>query len=165
MTARILTALCLALAISRAIAQTGPSAGEMPPDQQAYTEANKIADPEKKIAALGKLKTDFPDGVYASLADSQILSTLIQKMPEQKERIRKAAKAMFAASAARDKAASRENMFATMASRGSTATRIADQLAAADLLLKDARELRPEGRGGHARERVDRRAEGGIRQA
>jgi thiol-disulfide isomerase/thioredoxin len=138
MTARILTALCFALAISRAIAQTGPSAGEMPPDQQAYTEANKIADPEKKIAALGKLKTDFPDGVYASLADSQILSTLIQKMPEQKERIRKAAKAMFAASAARDKATSRENMFATVASRGSTATRIADQLAAADLLLKDA---------------------------
>ena len=138
MTARILTALFLALAISRAIAQTGPSAGEMPPDQQAYTEANKIADPEKKIAALGKLKADFPDGVYASLADSQILSTLIQKMPEQKERIRKAAKAMFAASAARDKAASRENMFATMASRGSTAVRIAEQLTAADLLLKDA---------------------------
>jgi hypothetical protein len=76
--------------------------------------------------------------VYASLADSQILSTLILKMPEQKERIRKAAKAMFAASAARDKAASKENMFATTASRGSTATRIADQLAAADLLLKDA---------------------------
>jgi hypothetical protein len=97
MTARILTALCFALAISPAIAQTGPSAGEMPPDQQAYTEANKIADPEKKIAALGKLKADFPDGVYASLADSQILSTLIQKMPEQKERIRKAARAMFAA--------------------------------------------------------------------
>ena len=138
MTARILTALCFALAISPAVAQTGPSAGEMPPDQQAYTEANKIADPEKKIAALGKLKADFPDGVYASLADSQILSTLIQKMPEQKERIRKAAKAMFAASAARDKAASRENMFATMASRGSTAARIADQLAAADLLLQDA---------------------------
>ena len=73
MTARILTAQRFALAVSRAIAQTGPSAGEMPPDQQAYTEANKIADPEKKIAALGKLKTDFPDGVYASLADSQIL--------------------------------------------------------------------------------------------
>ena len=155
MTARILTALCFALAISPAIAQTGPSAGEMPPDQQAYTEANKIADPEKKIAPLGKLKTDFPDGVCASLADSQILSTLIQKMPEQKEGIRKAARAMFAASAARDKAASRENRFAAMASRGSTATRIAEQLIAADRLLKDSESYCPEGCGGNARERVD----------
>jgi thiol-disulfide isomerase/thioredoxin len=144
MTARILTALCFSLAFSGANAQTTPpeearpSVRETPPDQKAYIEANKITDSEKKVATLEKLKTDFPDGVYASMADSQIFSTLIQKMPEQQERIRKAAKAMFAASAARDKAASRENMFATTASRGSTATRIADQLAAGDLLLKDA---------------------------
>ena len=74
-----------------------PAVRETPPDQKAYTEANKITDPEKKIAALEKLKTDFPDSVYAALAESPILSTLIQKMPEQKDRIRKAAKAMFAA--------------------------------------------------------------------
>lgn len=48
------------------IAEPGPSAGEMPPDQQAYTEANKIADPEKKIAPLGKLKTDFPASMRPS---------------------------------------------------------------------------------------------------
>jgi thiol-disulfide isomerase/thioredoxin len=59
-------------------------------------------------------------------------------MPEQTDRIRKAAKAMFAGSVAKDKADSKEKTFASRASRGSTATRIADQLAAADVLLKDA---------------------------
>jgi len=154
MTAGILTALCISLALSGANAQTTPTAAqppkpaagdpakppvrETPPDQQAFTEAGKIADPEMKIAALEKFKTDFPDSTYASVADSQIFSTLIQKMPEQKDRIRKAAKAMFEKSVAKDKAASKENTFATTANRGSTATRIADQLLTGDLLLKDA---------------------------
>ena len=56
-------------------------------------------------------------------------------------------------------------MFATMASRGSTATRIADQLAAADLLLKDAESYARKGVEA-MRENVwiaERR--GGIRQA
>jgi hypothetical protein len=134
MTARILTVLCLALAVSRAIAQTGPSAGEMPPDQQAYTEANKIADPEKKIAALGKLKTDFPDGVYASLADSQILSTLILKMPEQKGAFVRQP-AMFAAAAARDKAVSRKHV-RHHGQSGQHRHTHCRPIAAADLLLK-----------------------------
>jgi thiol-disulfide isomerase/thioredoxin len=157
MTARILTALCLSLALSGANAQTTPPAPPPPkpaagdeakpaapavpettPDEKAYTEAGKITDPEKKIAALEKLKTDFPGSTYLSAAASQIFSTLIQKMPEQKERIRKAAKAMFAASVAKDKATSRENRFATVASRGSTATRIADQLVTGGMLLQDA---------------------------
>src|SRR5450759_1623643 len=129
MTARTLTALCFSLALSGASAQTTPAAAQppkpaagdpakpaardKPPDQKAYPEAGKLTDPEKKIAALEKLKTDFPDSSYASIADSQIFSTLIQQMPEQKERIRKAAKAMFAQSVAKDKAASKENTFAT----------------------------------------------------
>jgi thiol-disulfide isomerase/thioredoxin len=146
MTARILTALCISLALSGVSAQTKPGSGdpakpavrETPPDQQAYVEAGKITDGEKKIAALEKFKTDFPDSTYASVADWQIFSTLIQKMPERKDRIRKAAKAMFAQSVAKDKAASRENVIVTTANRGSTATRIADQLLTGDLLLKDA---------------------------
>ena len=149
MTARVLTTLCLSLALFGANAQSTqpkPAAGdpakpavrETPPDQKAYNEASKITDNEKKIAALEKLKTDFPGSMYASIADSQIFSTLIQKMPEQKDRIRKAAKAMFAVSVAWDKIASKREMFPTMASRGSTATRIADQLATGDLLLQDA---------------------------
>src|ERR1019366_6050521 len=75
---------------------------------------------------------------YAAIAETPIFSTLIQKLPEQKDRIRKAAKVMFAKSVAWDKYASKGNTFVTMANRGSTATHIADQLAAADLLLKDA---------------------------
>jgi thiol-disulfide isomerase/thioredoxin len=154
MTARVLTALYFSLALSGASAQTTPAAAqpakpaagdaakpaarETPPDQKAYTEAGKITDPEKKIAVLEKFKTDFPDSMYVSSADSQIFSTLIQKMPERKDRIRQAAKAMFAQSVAKDKAASRESTFATTTNRGSTATRIADQLVSADILLKDA---------------------------
>jgi tetratricopeptide (TPR) repeat protein len=157
MTARILTALCLSLALCGASAQTAPpappppkpaagdeakpaapSVPEVPPDEKAYTEARAIANPEKKIVALEKLKADFPGTRYASVAGSQILSTLIQKMPERTDRIRQAAKAMFAESVAWDKAASKKNKFASSANRGSTATRIADQLATGGLLLKDA---------------------------
>src|SRR5450759_2878442 len=80
MTARMLTALCFSLALSGASAQTTPAtaqppkptagyeakpaARETPPDQKAYTDAGKIADPEKKIAALEKFQTDFPDSSY-----------------------------------------------------------------------------------------------------
>ena len=154
MTARVLTALCFSLALSGASAQTPPAAAqppkpaagdeakpaarETPPDQKAYTAASAITDPEKKIAALEKLKADFPDSRYGSIGNSQIFSTLIQKMPEQKDRIRKAAKAMFKESVAKDKAASKGNTFPTTANRGSTANRIADQLLTGDLLLKDA---------------------------
>ena len=138
MTARILTVLCFWLALSGASAQTTPAASETPPDQEAYNEATKITDPEKKIAAFERLKGEFPGSAFASSADSQIFSTLIQKLPEQKDRIRKAAKAMFAAAVAKDKAASRESVFATTANRGSAATRIADQLLIGNLLLKDA---------------------------
>ena len=140
MTARVLTALCFSLALSGAGAQTMPPAApppkpaagdaarpsvrETPPDQKAYNEATRITDPEKKIAALQKLKTDFPGSTFASVADSQIFSTLIQKMPEQTDRIRKAAKAMFAEAVAKDKSASKDSTFATTANRGATATRI-----------------------------------------
>jgi thiol-disulfide isomerase/thioredoxin len=138
MTARILTALCLSLTLSGASAQTTPPAPDTPPDEKAYREAGKITDPERKITALEGIKKDFPDSRYVSAANSQIFNTLIQKMPDRKERIRKAAKTMFAAAVAKDRETSKENKSATMASRGSTATRIADQLATASLLLKDA---------------------------
>ena len=138
MTARILTALCLSLALSGASAQTTTPAPDMPPDEKAYAEAGKIADPEQKIAALEKLKKDFPGSTYISGATSLIFSTLIQRMPERTDRIRKAAKAVFAVGVARDKAAAKENKVATMTSRGGIAARIADQLATAAVLLKDA---------------------------
>jgi len=163
MTARVLTALCFSLALSVASAQTTPAAAqpakpdagdaakpavrETPPEQQAYNEAMKMTDPEKKIAALEKLKTDFPHSRYAAIAGTPIFSTLIQKLPEQKDRIRKAAKAVFAQSVAWDKSVSKKNGFATTADRGNTATFIADQLATADLLLKDAESYARKGVG------------------
>ena len=66
MTARILTALCASRLPSPGhMRRPTASAAETPPDQKAYIEAMKITDPEKKIAALEKLKTDFPDSTYA----------------------------------------------------------------------------------------------------
>ena len=124
MTARILTVLFFSLAISAAIAQTEPSAAENPPDQQAYLDANKISDPEKKIAALEKLKTDFPDSIVClprRFADSE------HARPEDagtdRSAFAKRPKRCTRQSVARDKAASKENTFVTTANRGSAATR------------------------------------------
>jgi thiol-disulfide isomerase/thioredoxin len=151
MTSRFLAALGLSLALVGAYAQTTPTdpkpAGgdeakpavrETPPDQKAYTDATRITDADKKIEALEKFRKDFPDSMYASSVDSTILTTLIQKMPDQKARIKKTAQAMYAASTAKDKAASKNNTIVTMDSRGFAAGRIADQLLSGDILLKDA---------------------------
>ena len=138
MTARILTALCLSLALSGASAQTTAPAPDMPPDEKAYTAAGKIADPEKKIAALEEFEKDFPGSTYILRATSLIFSTLIQQMPDRKERIHQAAKAVFAVGVARDRTASKQNGFPTRAYSGGTAARIADQLVSGDVLLQDA---------------------------
>ncbi len=138
MTARILSALLFSVAISAAIAQTESTAAENPPDQQAYLDANKISDPEKKIAALEKLKIDFPGSTWLSLASFRILSTLVQNMPDQTDRIRKTAKTVYTEAVALDKAASRENTFVSMSKRGSAANVIAERLLLNGVLLKDA---------------------------
>jgi hypothetical protein len=101
-----------------------PAAPEVAPDLKAFNEAGKIADPEKKIQALEKWKTDYPHSAMRSAADSSILSTLIKKFPDQKDRILKQAKAMYHAADAKQK--------------GSTANNIAGQFLDAGLLLKDA---------------------------
>ncbi len=149
MAPRILTAFC-GLALSWAAAQTTPPAApvpgdnakpaerETPPDQKAYAEAMKITDAEKKIEALEKFRKEYPDSVFASSVDSTILTTLIQRMPDQTARLKKTAQAMYAASAAKDKAASKDNIVVSMAARGATANRIADQLLGGGILLKDA---------------------------
>jgi thiol-disulfide isomerase/thioredoxin len=152
MTARIVTVLGFSLALSGAFGQTTPTVRETPPDQKAYMEAMKIADADKKIAALEKFRADFPDSTFASSVDSTILSTLIQKMPDQKARIKKTAQAMYAASTAKDKAASKNNTIVTTAARGATANRIADQFLNGDLLLKEAE--------GYAKKGVDAMQQG-----
>jgi thiol-disulfide isomerase/thioredoxin len=158
MTARTFAALLFSLALSGAIAQTNstptpsptpapkPAAGdeskpavrETPPDQKAYNDALRVTEPEKKIEALQKVRKDFPDSVYAGSVDYAVFGTLVEKMPDQKDRILKAAKSMYAEAVSKDKAASKDSVIVTTAARGSTANSIANQLLTAGILLKDA---------------------------
>ena len=98
---------------------------ELPPDAKAYSEATRIADPEKKIAALEKWKTDFPDSSMRFSADDSILSTLIQRFPGQTDRIRKQAKSVYAA--------------APRARKGQVANTVAGDLLDGNVLLPLAR--------------------------
>jgi thiol-disulfide isomerase/thioredoxin len=139
----ILPAVCFSLVLSGAIAQTTetaqeatppkPAAGEpekkppvreTPPDVKAFNDLSKITDPEKKIAAIEKWKTDFSTSSMLERADETILTTLVQKLPAQQARIRSVASARYRKAAPKD--------------RGAVATRIADQFLDANLLLKDA---------------------------
>ena len=161
MTARMLSPFVLALALFSVNAQTTtpaaqpatpaaqppkpagddeakPPVRETPPDQKAYMDILRITDAEKQIAAFEKFRTEYPKSMFASGVDSSILNTLIKKMPDQKPRIKKTAQSMYNAAVAKDKAASKDSVIKTTENRGSTATRIADQLASADMLLKDA---------------------------
>ena len=54
-----------------------PSPRPTPPDSAAMTAALGIKDPGERITALEKLKTDFPTSSLLTLADSNILSTLV----------------------------------------------------------------------------------------
>jgi thiol-disulfide isomerase/thioredoxin len=101
-----------------------PPVRETPPDVKAFNDLNKITDPEKKIAAIEKWKADFSTSSMLEVADDRILSTLVQKLPGQKVRIRTAAGVQYRKAAPKN--------------RGAAATRIADQFLDADLLLKDA---------------------------
>ena len=101
-----------------------PAAPETPPESKAYTEASRIMDPEKKIAALEQWKKDYPNASNLASADETILATLVERLPEQRARIRKEAKAIYAA--------------AKPDQRGSEANRIANTLMEGSPFLKDA---------------------------
>jgi len=101
-----------------------PPVRETPPDMKALTDAMKIADPEKKIEALEKFKRDFHDSPSVASANTQILSTLLHKFPDQTERVRTFAAGMYRQ--------------AEPARRGAEASSIATQFLNADVLLKDA---------------------------
>src|SRR5882724_2535643 len=132
-------ALVISLALATTNAQTPPPAArETPPDLKAYEEAGKLTDPEQKIAALEKVRRDFPTGVYASAADYAILRTLLKSMPDQKDRIRKTSDGIYKAAVSKDKAASKTSVIVTTRNRESAGLRIADQFLTANLFLKDA---------------------------
>src|ERR1043166_7137011 len=144
MTARLIfPAICLSLALAGANAQETPKpaapaaakpaageeakqpARETPPDQKAFNDIAKVTDPAKKIEALEKFKKDFPDSVFAQIADTQILSTMTSKMPDQTAKIRQQAQTMYKAAEAKDKEATKKDGLVTYNRRGSTAQGIA----------------------------------------
>lgn len=108
-------------------------AREIAPDQKAYTDASRITDPAKKIEALEKFKKDFPESGMLGSAGQAILSTLVTKMPEQKDRIKTLARTMYSSASEKDK--------------GRVAGQMASTLLSGNLLLKDAE--------GYARKSVD----------
>src|SRR6478672_1182249 len=79
-----------------------PAVRETPPDQKAYQDATKLTDPAKKIEALEALKHDFPASVYAQVANTQILSTLLKNMRDQPDRIHKTTDAIYKAATLKD---------------------------------------------------------------
>ena len=94
-------AACGLLLIATAFAQTAPppptpaptpqtprtTPPPAPPDRAAFFVATAQKDSAKKIEALQKFVTDFPDSAMMSSANQNILTTLTQKFPEQKDRI------------------------------------------------------------------------------
>jgi tetratricopeptide (TPR) repeat protein len=64
-----------------------PTPPPMPADRAAYMAASAQKDPAKKVDALEKFVADFPDSSSVSTANNTILTTLVQKFPEQKDRI------------------------------------------------------------------------------
>jgi hypothetical protein len=104
--------------------QQQPTARETPPDQKAYAEASRITDPEKKIEALEKFRKDFPESTMEQSAGLNILSTLVQKLPKQTDRIGKFADALYKK--------------ADPKTRGSLGGQIASTLLGGGVLLKDA---------------------------
>jgi thiol-disulfide isomerase/thioredoxin len=106
------------------VEQAKPAAPETPPESQAFTDASRIMDPAKKIEALEKWKKDYPNASNLASADELILSTLIERFPQQGDRIRKLAKIMYQG--------------AKPGQRSSTANRVANALLEGDAFLKDA---------------------------
>jgi Tfp pilus assembly protein PilF len=54
---------------------------------QAFREASRIADPQKKIDALEKFIAKFSDSEYLTQANREILVVLVKNSPDQKEKI------------------------------------------------------------------------------
>lgn len=102
----------------------GKPAPETPPENKAFTDASRIMDPAKKIEALEKWKKDYPNASNLSSADQLILATLIERFPQQSDRVRKLAKSMYQG--------------ARSDSKSGMANRLANALLENDAFLKDA---------------------------
>jgi hypothetical protein len=71
-------------------ASTTPAASAarpMPPEQVAYNAATKIKDPAEELAALEKVRTDFPGTRILGQVNSTVLTVLITNFPDRKDAI------------------------------------------------------------------------------
>jgi tetratricopeptide (TPR) repeat protein len=75
----------LAQTTTQSAAQT--SQQQLPPDRKAFSEANAIKEPDKKIEALEKFTTDFPNSTSVSAAHQAIFDTLVKNYSNQKDKI------------------------------------------------------------------------------
>ncbi len=99
----------------------------LPPDRKAFTDAQRITDPPKKIEALEKLLIDFPRSSMISTVHQELAKTLAKSLPDQQDRI------LIHANLAVEKA----NEF----SRRFTFNQIATDLTEAGVLLDKAEEF------------------------
>jgi tetratricopeptide (TPR) repeat protein len=58
-----------------------------PPDRKAFTDANAIKEPDKKIEAMEQFMKDFPDSQQVTAANQAIFETLVKNHPDDKTRI------------------------------------------------------------------------------
>lgn len=97
-----------------------PTPRAMPPEQKAYMDAQRIKDPDKKLEALEKYLTGYPNSPMVSSAHLAILETLVKLTPRQPEKILWQVKRMM----------ERQGGFST----GFTESQIATQLLKAEML-------------------------------
>ena len=64
-----------------------PTPQTPPPDRKAFTDANAIKEPDKKIAAMEQFMRDFPDSQQVAAANQAIFQTLVKSYPDEKVRI------------------------------------------------------------------------------
>jgi len=92
---RYLTLLLSAILVIAGIPSVSVISQSLPPDRQAFQDATRITEPDKKIAALEKFIADFPKSIVVSSAHLQIFETLVKSTPDQKDKIlEQAAKAI-----------------------------------------------------------------------
>lgn len=66
---------------------TPPSKPETPPDVKAFSEANGIKDPGKKIAALERFLKEYPGSRMADSAAQRVISGTVDRFPNDRRRL------------------------------------------------------------------------------
>ncbi len=78
--------VCSGLHVARASMQTQ----SVEPEQAAYTAAVAIKEPDAKLAALDKIRSEFPHASNLAAVDAQIMSTLLANFPDRVDAVTEA---------------------------------------------------------------------------